>query len=309
VRMRQPSPAAAPPVLRHSFRSMGTDVSLAVPGGTQPSRFRSSSEAVESEFSEQDRRFSRFRSDSELCRVNERAGRRVRVSHEFASLLRLALAAARETGGLFDPTVLPALLAAGYDRDFEQVTVDRRVPARPAGPAGTWRFVALEGTRLRMPPGTGLDFGGIAKGWTVDRAMRSVADLPWASVNAGGDLRVAGQPPEGELRVAVEDPRSPGNEIARLLLAGGALATSSVTRRAWGPGRHHLIDPRTQLPAHTGVVQATVWAPTCAEAEIRSKWALMAGPEVLDLVPALLVMEDGQLLRSIAADESVEVGA
>jgi thiamine biosynthesis lipoprotein len=288
---------------------MGTDVALIAPEDVAEVRFRAAARHVESLFEELDGRFSRFRDDSELSRVNARAGGRLRVSPEFAILLRFALHGARQTNGLFDPTILPALVAAGYDRDFDELGTGDRAPARPEGPAGNWRGVRLEGTRLSLPSGTGLDFGGVAKGWAVDLAAELLDDFPWGVVNAGGDLRVVGRPPEGEVLVAVEDPEHSGREIARVVVDGGAVATSSVRRRAWGPGMHHLIDPRTWLPAATGVLQATVWAPTCAEAEIRSKWALLAGESSLEEITALLVMEDGRLPRSIPADEPVEAPA
>jgi thiamine biosynthesis lipoprotein len=294
---------------RHVFRSMGTDVVVIAPGDAEPTLFRRAAARVEAVFADVDRRFSRFRLDSELSVVNGRAGGRVRVSPEFATLLRFALLGAVRTHGLFDPTVLPAVVAAGYDRDFEGIRRIERVAGPPVLPAQAWRRVRLEGRTLTMPPDAALDFGGIAKGWAVDRAADRLGVLRWAVVNAGGDLRVAGSPPDGEVLVAVEDPDRPGSEIARVVVSGGAIATSSVRRRSWGPGLHHLIDPRTGSPAATGVLQATVWAPTCAEAEIRSKWALLAGPEALSELSALLVMDDGRLLRSIPVDDPAEASA
>jgi FAD:protein FMN transferase len=285
---------------RFRFRSMGAEVEVIASPEAPEERFLASSARVQGIFDELDQRFSRFRPDSELTIVNERAGRWAEVSDEFASLLRFALWGARNSGGLFDPTVLPALVAAGYDRDFDELVTVEGPPPPPRGPAGAWRRIRLKGNRLRVSPGTGLDFGGLAKGWAVDRAVQSLVDLPWAAVNAGGDLRIVGAAPPGELLVAVEDPRQPGQEIARVVLSEGAVATSSTTKRAWGPGVHHLIDPRTSRPGATGIIQSTVWAPTCAGAEIRSKWALLSGESALDRFPALLVRDDGEMLRSIA---------
>jgi FAD:protein FMN transferase len=72
-----------------------------------------------------------------------------------------------------------------------------------------------------------------------------------------------------------------------------------VMARAWGPGLHHLIDPRTGRPASNGILQATVWAPTCAEAEVGSKWALLAGEAILDRLPAVIVRDDLQVSVSM----------
>jgi thiamine biosynthesis lipoprotein len=279
---------------------MGTTVRLIAPDGPG---FRAAVATVESTFFRLNDRFTRFTPHSELARVNARAGRWTTVSAEFRAMTRLAVEGAARTDGLFDPTVLPALLAAGYDRDFDELIAGARLALHPPVPCGRWPDVVTAGHRVLLPPGVSLDFGGIAKGWASDLAAEEAAQLlPWAVVDAGGDLRLAGRaPPPGGLEIAVEDPHDASAELLRLRLTDGGLATSSVTARAWGPGLHHLIDPRTGLPAGTGIVQATAWATTCAEAEVGSKWALLAGDAVLDRVPAILVRDDLEVVVSMAS--------
>lgn len=154
--------------------------------------------------------------------------------------------------------------------------------------------------RVRVPAGVGLDFGGIAKGFAVDTAAAGASvSLPWALVEAGGDLRVVGHVPAEGVAIGIEDPDDPEREVARVAVTAGAMATSSVTRRAWGPSLHHIIDPRTGLPASTGVVQASVWASTCTEAEILATEALLSGPDVLRTIPGVMVMEDRRVLVSV----------
>jgi thiamine biosynthesis lipoprotein len=281
----------------HSFRTMGTDA--LVMGEDGRAGFGEVALRIERELAEVEARFSRFRPESELSRVNARAARWTRVSDPFAELLGLALEAARLTRGLFDPTVLPALRSAGYDRDFALVRAGPHPEPGPAEPCGRWQEVELAGNQVWIPPGVGLDFGGIAKGWAVDRAIELGRGLTWLLVSAGGDLRLAGSPPDGGLEIAIEDPLDRGGEVMRVRLESGALATSSVTSRTWGPRLHQIIDPRTGLPAITGILQATAWGDTCAEAEMRSKWALLAGPPALDLFPAVLVLEDDRVLLSL----------
>jgi thiamine biosynthesis lipoprotein len=305
---------------RRSFPSMGTTVRVVASPGADPRRAARGTARVGRIFEREDRRFSRFRPDSELSRVNAAAGRWIRVSRPFAELTQRAVAAAAETDGLFDPTVLPALRAAGYDRDYREVRAGaaergrlgsdddtalreirrelRALVIKNAAPCGAWRSIEVDDDSVRLPDGAELDFGGIAKGWTVDRACRALAGLPWAIVDAGGDLRVAGSPSDG-LEIGVEDPWRPGEESLRLRLSTGALATTSVRVRAWGPGLHHVIDPRTALPSLTPVVQATVWAPTCTDAEVWSKAAVLAGAPILDRVPGMLVMESGEVVTNI----------
>ena len=314
--MLAPSPA---PVVRRAFRSMGTTVKLITSEAAEPAAVRGALAAVQEVFSIQDERFSRFSTSSELSRVNAGAGSWVPVSAPFAALTRRAIAAAVETDALFDPTVLPALAAAGYDRDFADVRAraERNEPEdaelreirrtfralmlKNATACGAWSDVEVGEDHVRVPEGAALDFGGIAKGWTVDRASELLTELPWAIVDAGGDLRLVGDyVPGGGLEVAIEDPENPDLEVIRLRLSHGALATTSVTVRSWGPGLHQVIDPRTSLPAMTGIVQATVWAPTCTEAEVWSKAALLAGPSILDTVPATLVTAAGEVHTSLA---------
>ncbi len=272
---------------RETFGAMGTEVLVVADASAGP--FARALARVRETFAREERRFSRFIPGSELSRLNGSAGRWVRVSAEMAEVLALALDGAARSEGRFDPTVLPALLAAGYDRDLPEVLAAPPARARAAGSWGRWSDVELRGRRVRLAPGTALDLGGIAKGWTADRAAERAlgAGLPWVLIDAGGDLRVAGEAPP--LPVAVEDPHRPGRELLRLVLERGALATSSVARRAWGPGLHHVIDPATGLPSAADTVQATAWAPTCAEAEIRATWALLEGPPAAARFPAAIV--------------------
>jgi thiamine biosynthesis lipoprotein len=203
--------------------------------------------------------------------------------------------------------VLDAVIAAGYDRDFDELLAGARGALRPARPSGRAGDVEIDADCLRIPEGVGLDLGGIAKGWTVDVAAEAAvaSGLPWALVNAGGDLRIAGWPPPEGIDVGLEDPEVADALAGRLLLDEGAIATSSVTRRAWGEGLHHLIDPLTALPVNGPVLQATVWAPTCAEAEVRAKEALLEGAPYLDHGTALLWLRDGRILTNLVASEEV----
>jgi thiamine biosynthesis lipoprotein len=281
---------------RHAFRAMGTEVTLLGPGGAP--RFPAAAQAVEMAFARQEDRFSRFRGNSELARVNAAAGWWTTVSEGFEDLVRLALRQADRTDGLFDPTVLSAVIAAGYDRDFDEVLAGARGALHPAQPCGRWRDIGVRPGAVRLPEGVGLDFGGIAKGATADLAAGVALErgLPWALVSAGGDLRIAGDAPP--IEVAIEDPGDPGTHAATVRIAEGALATSSVTSRAWGEGLHHVIDPRTGAPARTRSLQATVWAPSCAEAEALATWALLTGPAATATIPCAVATEDGDLHMS-----------
>ncbi|MGB7804905.1 MAG: FAD:protein FMN transferase, partial [Actinomycetota bacterium] len=220
------------------------------------------------------------------------------VSSPFERVVRLALDHASATGGLFDPPVLHALMAAGYERDFDEVLAGARGALYPPEPCGRWNEVEVRPGAVRLPPGVGLDLGGIAKGWTADLAAAGAVDagLAWALVAAGGDLAIVGDAPL--LEIPIEDPETLEGSMATLRLDRGALATSSVAKRSWGPGLHHVIDPRSGAPMRSDTVQATVWAPTCAEAEVLATWALLRGPHAATQRPCAIVVSSGDVIVS-----------
>ncbi len=283
---------------------MNSDI-LAVVGCRDEGRARAALAEVEATFAECERVLSRFRPDSELSRLNGGAGRPFRASPLLFQVVADALGAARDTDGLFDPTILGDLVAAGYDRSFELLRGDQAnaaspfpgvgCPGHPGAPVPpaergitrgrSWREGVLDrATRtILLPEGVGLDLGGIGKGWTVDRAVERLRPFGSFALDAGGDLYAGGSQPDGSpWTVGIENPFDPGSDLAVLAVADEAVATSSIGRRRWwkdGQERHHLIDPRTGQPARSGVVSATVVAPSVARAELLAKTALLLGPE------------------------------
>jgi FAD:protein FMN transferase len=285
----------------HRFRSMGTDVVVLAPTDRPEAADR-----VRDTFTAWDARFSRFRSDSELSRLSAAAGTTVPASAEMRTALHAALEAARASDGIFDPLVGNRMVALGYDRTFEALPLD--APATPLGTwqAGAWRRIEIDdaaGT-VRLPAGSGLDLGGIAKGMAVDAAIAelAIARCAFGAVNAGGDLRVLGSPPHADGWTVLLDDL--GERV--VTLHAGALATSSVRQRRWtvaGEVRHHLLDAVTGLPSTSDVVVASVVAPTCRQAEVAAKTALLLGTRhgaaflaTHDLA-GLLVTRDGSAWR------------
>jgi thiamine biosynthesis lipoprotein len=246
----------------NAFRAMGCEVTL--PDGVPPGLVRAL-------FEERDARFSRFRPSSEISRVNALPLGLTLVSGEFASMLSLSLDAARATDGLVTPSVGGAIVAAGYDRDFDRLPPDVGAVVPAAVPS--WHSISLHGGGLLRTETVQLDLNGVVKGKTVDDALE-LAGSGW--VSAGGD-------------VAAYDPvvvGLPGG--GTIALHGGGLATSSVAKRRWlaaGVPQNHLIDPRTGCPTTSPWRDVTVAAPTCLIADVAAKAALLlgtAGPAWLD---------------------------
>ena len=284
-------------------RVMGTDAHVVVVGE------RALVDGAHARLADLERRWSRFRPASEISRLNGLPGHHVVVSPDTFTLVARAVDAWRATGGLFDPTVLPALRSAGYDRDFSEV------PARTAGatppapqPAPGCAGIVLDADvhAVTLPAGVEIDPGGIGKGLAADLVSAEVIDAGahGALVNVGGDLRVRGEPPNGRTwDVAVVDPES-SLEILRVGLHDGAVATSSRMRRRW-PMRagemHHLIDPRTGAPSVTPHATVAAIAHEGWWAEVAAKTVLVGGLSLEDARPlgALLtiVSEDGVISR------------
>lgn len=286
-----------------TFRAMGTEIQLLTDESADPASVTRAVVHVRAIFAREEARFSRFREDSELSLVNRSAGGWLTVSSPFAEVVRLALDGATVTDGAFDPTVLPAMIAAGYDRDFSLIDAEVERGASSV-PCGRWRRMAVQDDRIYLPTGVGLDLGGLVKGWTADLAATAAVQdgLPWALINAGGDVRIAGS--SGPVAIGIEEPTDPTTTCCLVRVDGGALATSSITRRRWGNELHHVIDPRIGRPARTPVLQATVWGPTCAEAEISGKRALLEGVPALAELAGVVVLVTGEIVTNLPMAEA-----
>ena len=292
--------------------------------------------AVDAELELLDEQASRFRHDSEISRLHDALvlpagvgdpplqGSCI-VSEGLAEAIAVALAAAEWTGGLVDPTVGGAICGLGYDRDFAalpQGTAGQAAPPEPGYVPG-WQWVRLDGRRLRLATGVRLDLGATAKGLGSDRAARAAAEcVPGGGVlvSLGGDIAVAGEAPLGGWPVLVSDepekqgqdpavrgtrrvfpPQEPLGQVVRL--PAGALATSSIRCRQWRRGgrtMHHIVDPRTGLPATGPWRTASVAAANCAEANAAATAAIVAGEQAAGWLaaqdlPARLVGHDGSV--------------
>jgi thiamine biosynthesis lipoprotein len=209
-------------------------------------------------------RLTRFDDRSELSHFNASAGTWFAVSAELQALLRESLRAFEISDGLVNAAVLPALLAAGYTRDFAAGPTARTTA--PRIPSLRDVLEVRDGA-ARLAAGSAVDLGGIAKGWLADRLAERLGDN--TLVNLCGDLFARGGSETGE-----GWPVGFGDKT--LLLRDLGAATSGTTKRAW-EGGHHLIDPRTGLPAVSDLSEVSVLASTATDAEIFAKVALLLG--------------------------------
>jgi FAD:protein FMN transferase len=296
--------------------ALGTTARLAV---WPPGHAGAAMAAVDAVLAALDRQASRFRPDSEISWLNNGAGGLFVLSDGFAEAVGVALQAARWTGGLTDPTVADALISLGYDRDFMTIDPDSGDPLPAAVPAPGWWQVRLDGPLLHLPAGLRLDLGATAKGLGSDRAARAVLTATGHAggvlISLGGDIATAGIPPCGGWPILAAgqsghdgagapdtDPASAGlGQLVRL--PRGAVATSSIACRSWrraGRMVHHIVDPRTGLPADGPWQTASVAAVTCADANAAATAGIVAGEGAVDWLtaaglPARLVSYDGEV--------------
>ncbi len=302
-----------------SWAALGTTAVVRAPRASLQVAQRAASHVVD----QIDCLASRFRSDSELRRLNADAGNWTAISPELADLVELGLSAAEQTAGAVDPTLARELMRLGYDRDWSELAaVGAEYPLaatsepdhapRSEGPrSAPWRSVEFRADRemIRLPAGVQLDLGATAKGRAADLACAAAhhATGDAVLVSLGGDVAVAGPAPDDEWSIGLADDhrvRAQDCEEAITIRSGG-LATSSLAARRWwreGEAIHHVLDPRTGLPVTPCWRTATVAAATCADANIAATAALVLGDEAPEWLlqrslPARLVAADGGLVR------------
>ncbi len=311
---------ATPSVAGTTVKALGTFCSVLV---AEPPALAEATRILSGELAAIDLACSRFRPDSELSKVNRAGGAPTRISPLFARAIEVGLRAAEITAGDVDPTCGAALIRLGYDRDFSELA-DAELASRPLattrteGPSPDWRCVTLDPSELtvRLPAGVKLDLGATAKALAADLAASRIHERLGCGVlvNLGGDIAIAGPPPDGGWRIGVsdgvDDPEGaawgrPGAGPVIAVEAGG-VTTSCPTVRSWRRGDrrlHHIVVPGTGQPAEIYWSAVTVAAATCVDANIASTAAIIRGRSapawLAELgLPARLARPDGLVLTT-----------
>ena len=296
-------------------------------GVTDPAKLAPARQLLEDDLAALDLACSRFRPDSELVAVGSAARDApgpvtIPVSQLLAEAVEVSLRAAELTDGDVDPTVGGVMAALGYDRDFAEL---RSATAPTSGSSATpapaavtvrtipgWRSVTVDvaAGKLTVPPNVQLDLGATVKGWAADGSASKIADRLGCGVlvSLGGDTAVAGPPPDGGWPIRVQDATMPLEEAPDgptqvVSIRAGGLATSSTAARRWHHGGdvlHHILDPRTGLPAAPVWRTVSVAAATCADANTAATAAIIRGdkapPWLTSLnLPARLVSVEGTI--------------
>jgi thiamine biosynthesis lipoprotein len=295
--LRTPPPAPASTTAgglrRLTWPALGTqcEVQYAAASDAQAAGFETAAVAWVAAF---EAKYSRFRPDSLLSRINAAAGvGPVAIDAEMEQLLALCDRLHFMTQGVLDPTALPLLRLWDYKAERPQLPSEAAIDdaRRLVG----WKKVQRTPGHVFLPArGMALDFGGFGKEWAVDivAAIAREHGITAALVDFGHDLRAVGVPPgRPAWHIGLENPQNPGSASGSLALVTGQGVASSgdYLRRVVIDGVRygHIVDPRTGRPVANGCLQATVIAPTCLQAGVLSTAAFVLGvPAGLDLIQA-----------------------
>jgi FAD:protein FMN transferase len=265
--------------IRFPFRAMASENELQVHAPSREQAARAARAAI-AEVERIEAKYSRYRSDSIVSRINAAAGcEAVAVDAETSALLDYADACWRESGGLFDAT--SGVLRRAWRFAEGAVPSDDAIAAL-LGLIG-WSMVEREGARIRLPlQGMELDFGGFGKEYAVDRAGTVLRESGIASalVNLGGDILVTGPAPDGApWRVGIRHPRRTDELVATIAVSAGAVATSGDYERYFekdGVRHCHILDARSGRSVH-GFQSVSVLGESCLVAGSASTIAMLMG--------------------------------
>jgi thiamine biosynthesis lipoprotein len=306
-RTSPPAPVAraeSVPLRRLSFPALGTtcEVQYAAPGGDpQATAFERAATAWVNAF---EAKYSRFRPDSRLSRINAAAGRAwVEIDAEMEALLKLCDTLYFMTRGILDPTALPLIRLWNYKTDTPRIPTATEIDAARA--LVGWKKVQREPGRVFLPQeGMALDFGGFGKEYAVDMTAQIATEhgIAHALVDFGHDLRALGAPPgRPAWHIGLEDPKKPGTSSGSLAIVGKGVASSGDYIRGFvidGKRYGHIIDSRNGHPVANGCMQSTVVAGSCLQAGVLSTTAFVLGvPPGIEFIQAcpgaegLLVMD------------------
>ena len=286
--------------LRFEAMASRCEIRLAAPDGEQAALAR----LAIAEVRRIERKYSRYRRDSLVARINAAAGRAaVPCDPETVGLLAYAGVLHQSSDGLFDLT--SGVLRRAWD--FRRPKLPSAQALAPLLALVGWHKVQCGDASVYLPQaGMELDFGGFGKEYAADCAAAQLlrAGVRHGYVDLGGDMRFLGPQPDGQpWRIGIQDPRASERVVASIAVSSGALATSGDYERyfEWQGQRYcHILDPRSGMPVrHWRSV--SVLAPLAIAAGSCASIAMLKQGDGLDFLTAskmayLAIDQRGQLL-------------
>jgi thiamine biosynthesis lipoprotein ApbE len=278
-----PARAAETIAVERARHLMGTTLTLTLEG-ENPESLNRTAERVFAEVGRLESMLSNWQSNSEVNRLNGSAGQEgVRVSGDLFEVLERSQYWATRTDGAYDAVLEPLVQAYDLRGEGRWPAADEVTLA--AGHSGHDRL-ELDRSQRRavLADGSGVELGGIGKGFALDRAARVLREdgVDAALLNFGGQILAIGAP-EGEWGWSIDltDPEDRSTPAMTLEIRDASIATSSQYERSLDSSRGpigHVLDPRTGLPAKGwGAVSAV--APSATDADAISTALFVLGPE------------------------------
>lgn len=254
------------------------------------------------------KKFSRFDPVSELTIVNQKAGKFVTVSSEFIKLLKVSVKLAKDTQGVFNPLILPALQRSGYVGSWPVYILSNKGTDYSKRDVGSFEKIIIKGNKVKLPANTALDFGGIGKGYLLDKLAVELDRLKVSSfwISLGGDVigkgrDIDGKPWEIEVGLA-ENEALTAATVEFDAVVSCSVATSGTLKRK-GLSWQHIINPFTGLPSDTKVVSASVYHNSATHADVYAKCCIILGKDrskefaKKHNISVLLQMKNGEIVK------------
>jgi len=237
--------------------------------------------AVFDEMRRIDNEFSTYKPASEVSRVNDQAAKApMRISQELFDLIATSIDYSKLTRGTFDITYA----SVGYMYNYPEHVRPTEAQIAAALPESNYRHIHLDEAAQTVffdHPGVRIDFGGIGKGYAVDRGIAVLQKLgvTRAMVNAGGDSRIIGDRFGKPWLIGIRDPDDRNRTILKIPLTDAAFSTSGDYERFFDEGGvryHHILDPRTGKSPHK-VRSVTIIGPYATRTDALTKSVFVMG--------------------------------
>ena len=282
-----------------SFLAMDTVVSISADGADSLLL-----DACRAELYRLDELMSVTKSHSDVSRLNTYG--KAELSDDTASVLRTALNAAELTDGALDVTIYPIVLAWGFTTDSHRVPGEAELFGllKRVG----WQKISLNGNSCTLPEGSMIDLSAVAKGYASDRlaALLRKGGVKSAIIDMGGNVYCVGAKADGsDWRVGIRDPWDNSALAALVTVQDKAVVTSCVREHSFtdGDGRvyGHIFDPKTGLPAESGIISATVVGPRGVQCDALSTALCVMGRKKAEAFLPILANMDAILIDEYGA--------
>jgi len=311
-----PFPADPSNLFKYHQVAMGTMIEITLIGDDEEAANKATLQAFQ-EIKRIEILMSSWIDSSDITRINRSAGKEwVKVSNETLEVIKKAKEISELSEGGFDITIGP--LAEIWRKAREEKVPPSTEEVKEKLDLVNFKNLKVdqEGRVFLKKKGMGVDLGGIAKGYAVDRGFEILKSLGYKNliVNAGGDLRVGGLKNNQPWSIGIQNPRETQNILTRISVSDVAVATSGDYEKFFiyqGKRYHHIFNPRDGFPTD-GCQSVTIVTKDCITADALATAVFVLGPEKgytlcqkLEGVDCFIVGKDGKMIISQGLEDRI----